>query len=99
MTRIYVVILITIMMLSLLLMLANILKEKEIRSLFMLPCYFKCKLLIIICIGYHKVAATYSCIKCQCIGRELDLKVNGLCFVVCSCLLIIFRLIKPLYTL
>jgi hypothetical protein len=50
------------------------------RALFMLPCYLNCKLLIIICIGYYKVAATYSYIKCQCIGRELDLKVNGYIF-------------------
>jgi hypothetical protein len=80
MTCIYVVILFTTMMLSLLLMLANILTEEEIRALFMFPCYLKCKLLIIICIGYHKVSATYSYIKCQCIGRELDLKVNGFMF-------------------
>jgi hypothetical protein len=58
----------------------NIMKEEEIRALFMLPCYLKCELLIIICIGYHKVAATCSCIRCQCIGRKLDLKVNGLVF-------------------
>jgi hypothetical protein len=45
------------MMLSVILMLANILKEEEIRALFMLLCFLKCKLLIIICIGYHKVAA------------------------------------------
>jgi hypothetical protein len=65
-------------------MLANILKEEEIRALFMLPCYLKCKLLIIICIGYHKVASTYSYMKCQCIGRELDLKGNG--FMICGVL-------------
>jgi hypothetical protein len=46
----------------------------------MLPYYLNCKLLIIICIGYFKVAANYSYIKCQCIGRELDLKVNGFMF-------------------
>jgi hypothetical protein len=65
---------------SLLLMLANILKEEEIRAFFLRPCYLKCKLLIIVCIGYHKVAAAYLCIKCQFIKRELDLKVNGLMF-------------------
>jgi hypothetical protein len=80
MIYIYMVILFTTMMLSLLLILANILKEEDIRALFMLLCYLKCKLLIIICIGYNKVAATYSYIKCQCIGRELDLKVNGFMF-------------------
>jgi hypothetical protein len=41
------------------------------RSLFMLPCYLKFKLLIIICIGYHRIATTILCIKCQCVGREL----------------------------
>jgi hypothetical protein len=54
--------------------------ERRIRAIFMLPYYLKCKLLIIICIGYHKVAATYSYIKCQYKGRELDLKVNGFMF-------------------
>jgi hypothetical protein len=43
----------------------------------MLLCYLKCKVLIIICIGYHKIDVTYSCIKYKCIGKELDLKVSG----------------------
>jgi hypothetical protein len=80
MTCIYVVILFTTMMFSLLSMVANIIKEEEIRALFMFPYYLNFKLLIIICFGYHKVAATYSYIKSQCIGRELDLKVNGFMF-------------------
>ena len=58
------------------LMLATIMREEEIRALFISLCYLKCKLLIIICIGYHKATATYSHIKCQCIGRWLGLKVN-----------------------
>jgi hypothetical protein len=73
-------------------MLANILKEENIRALFMLPCYLNCKILIIVCIGYYKVAATYSYIKCQCIERELDLKVNG--FMFCDVLHILSNTIQ-----
>jgi hypothetical protein len=43
------------MMLSLLFMLANILKEEEIRDLFMISCYLKCKVLIIICMVATKL--------------------------------------------
>jgi hypothetical protein len=60
-------------------MLENTMKEKEIIALFMLPPYLKYKLLNIICIGYH-------------IGRELDLKVNGLLF--CGVLLMLSRTIQ-----
>ena len=42
--------------------------------LYVFQLYLKCKLLKIICIGYHKLATIYSYIKCQCIGRKLDLK-------------------------
>ena len=84
MIDLYVVILLKTILWSLPPMLANIMREEEIRALFMFLLYLKCKLLIIICIGYHKVAAIYSCIKCQCIGRELDLKVNG--YMLCGVL-------------
>jgi hypothetical protein len=49
----YVVNLFKIMRLSLLLMLATIMREEEIRALFIFPCHLKCMLLIIICIIYH----------------------------------------------
>ena len=79
-----VVILLKTMWLSLPLMLANIMREEEIIALFMSPFYLKCKLLIIMCIGYHKVAAIYSYTKCQCIGRELDFEVNA--YMLCGVL-------------
>ena len=82
---------------NLLPLLATIMREEE-RLIFMLPCYLKHNLLIITCIGYHKRAAIYSFIKCQCIGKELDLKVDGLMFVVCSlCFNFQFSLSTPLY--
>ena len=64
---------------NLFLLLVTNMREVE-RLIFMLLCYLKFNLLIITCIGYHKIAAIYSYIKCQCIGKELDLKVNGLMF-------------------
>ena len=67
-------------------LLVTIMREEE-RLIFMLLCYLKCNLLIITCIGYHKIAAIYSYIKCQCIGSGLDLKVNGLMF--CGVLLML----------
>ena len=72
MIGLYVVILLKTMWLNLPLMLANIMREEEIRALFMFLLYLKCKLMIIMCI----VAVTYSYIKCQCIGRELDFEVT-----------------------
>jgi hypothetical protein len=48
--------------------------REEEGLIFMFLCYLKYKLLIITCIGYHKIYAIYSYIKCQCIGKELDLK-------------------------
>ena len=72
----YVVILLKTMLWSLSPMLATIMRDEEIRALFMCSLYLKCKLMIITCI----VAVTYSHTKCQCIGRELDLKVNCLIF-------------------
>jgi hypothetical protein len=58
-------------------MLANFMIDEEIRALIIYSCYLKYKILVIICIGYHLVTIIYSYIKCQCIRRELDLKVNG----------------------
>jgi hypothetical protein len=55
MIGLYVVSIFEIMWLSLLLMLANTMKEEEKRALFMLPPYLKFKLRILICIGYHKL--------------------------------------------
>ena len=82
MINLYMVILLKAMWMDLPLMLANIMREEEIRALLMILLYFKFKLLIILRIGYHQVAATYSYIKCQCIGRELDL--NVIVFMFCG---------------
>ena len=71
-------------------LLVTIMREEE-RLIFMFLCYLKCNLLIITCIGYHKIAAIYSYIKCQCIEKELDLKVNGLMFCV-----VLFMLLFPI---
>ena len=71
---------------NLLPLLVTIMREEE-RLVFMFLCYLKCNLLITTCIGYHKIAAIYSYIKCQCIGSGLDLKVNGLMF--CGVLLML----------
>ena len=75
---------------NLLPLLATIMREEE-RLIFMLLCHLKHNLLIITCIGYHKMAAIYSSIKYQCIGKELDLKVNGLMF--CG---VLFMLLFPI---
>ena len=88
----YVVILMKTMLWSLSPMLANIMREEEIRALFMFSLYLKCKLMIIICIGYHKVAVTYSYTKCQCIGRELDFEVT--CYMLCGVLLMLSNTIR-----
>ena len=87
MIYLYVVILLKIMWSNSPLMLATIMREEEIRALFIFLCYLKCKLLIIIFIGHRKAAATYSHIKFQCIGRGLGLKVNG--FKFCGVLLML----------
>ena len=71
-------------------LLVTIMREEE-RLIFMFLCYLKCNLLIITYIGYHKIAAIYSYIKCQCIEKELDLKVNGLMFCV-----VLFMLLFPI---
>jgi hypothetical protein len=71
---IFVVNLLETMLLSLPLMLEISMREEEVRALFMCPSYLECKYLIMIFFGYQKLA-TFSCMKCQCIGRELDLKV------------------------
>ena len=73
---------------NLFLLLVTIMREEE-RLIFMLLCYLKCNLLIITCIGYHNIIVIYSYIKCQCIGKDLDLKVNGLMF--CG---VLFMLLK-----
>ena len=71
-------------------LLVTIMREEE-RLIFMFLCYLKCNILIITCIGYHKIAVIDSYIKCQCIGKELDLKVNGLMF--CG---VLFMLLFPI---
>jgi hypothetical protein len=37
-----------------------------------IPIVFKMQASSFICIGYHKLVATCSRIKCECIGKELD---------------------------
>jgi hypothetical protein len=58
-------------------LLVTIMREEE-GLIFMFLCYLKYNLLIITSIGYHKIVVIYSYIKCHYIGKELDLKVNGL---------------------
>jgi hypothetical protein len=45
-------------------LLVTIMREEE-GLIFMFLCYLKYNLLIITCIGYHKISAIYSYIKCQ----------------------------------
>ena len=70
-------------------LLVTTMREEE-RLIFIFLCYLKCNLMIITCIGYHKIAVIYSYIECQCIGKELDLKVSGLMF--CG---VLFMLLFP----
>jgi hypothetical protein len=58
---------------------------------------FKLQANDIICIGYHNFSTTCSCIKCQCLGRELDLKVNG--FMFCGVLHMLSNTIQFEHTL
>ena len=89
----YVMILLKTMLWSLSPMLATIMREEEIRVLFMCSLYLKCKLMIIMCI----VAVTYSYTKCQCIGRELDFEV--ICYMLCGVLHMLSNTIQFEHTL
>jgi hypothetical protein len=78
-------------------LLVTIMREEE-GLIFMFLCYLKYNILIIICIAYHKIIVIYSYIKCQCIGKELDLKVNGSMFYgVLLCFYFLFGLGRHLY--
>jgi hypothetical protein len=72
-------------------LLVTIMREEE-GLILMFLCYLKYNLLIITCIAFHKIAVIYSYIKFQCIGKELDLKVNGLMF--CGVLFMLLFLIR-----